>query len=373
MTLATGGEIVVSAKQRTLVDDAARLDVSGAMGVQVAMDTNNLAINIQGNEMRDAPVNRDSDPQNNRSKLSNLDIWVDRRNLIHVPAGTNGYEGDRWYTAGGLLEVSGWLATSGHSVGEWMAQGGTITVTGNDLVTRAGSQINLSGGTLDVQSGYLRQSWLRGADGRLYTVDKAPGDLLYDGIYKGYEQTSQRWGVTRTYYNHVLAPTRRYEEGYTVGRDAGKLVVATSNAVLEGDIVSDVYQGARQTQAAEAGLDGYYQSQRAVARRGQLIVGQYTPIFDADEGLLRYKLSPLIDRVALADVNERIADALQLNVPVTEDRQGALVLDTGLLNESGLGAVRIAANERIAVEDALTVASGGEIVLYAPGVDVGPL
>jgi len=371
MTLATGGEIVVSAKQRTLVDDAARLDVSGAMGVQVAMDTNNLAINIQGNEMRDAPVNRDSDPQNNRSKLSNLDIWVDRRNLIHVPAGTNGYEGDRWYTAGGLLEVSGWLATSGHSVGEWMAQGGTITVTGNDLVTRAGSQINLSGGTLDVQSGYLRQSWLRGADGRLYTVDKAPGDLLYDGIYKGYEQTSQRWGVTRTYYNHVLAPTRRYEEGYTVGRDAGKLVVATSNAVLEGDIVSDVYQGARQTQAAEAGLDGYYQSQRAVARRGQLIVGQYTPIFDADEGLLRYKLSPLIDRVALADVNERIADALQLNDPVTEDRQGALVLDTGLLNESGLGAVRIAANERIAVEDALTVASGGEIVLYAPGVDVG--
>lgn len=370
MTLATGGEIVVSAKQRTLVDDAARLDVSGAMGVKVAMDSNNLGINIQGNEMRDAPVNRDSDPQNNRSKISNLDIWVDRRNLVHVPAGTNGYEGDRWYTAGGLLEVSGWLATSGHSVGEWMAQGGTITVTGNDLVTRAGSQINLSGGTLDVQSGYLRQSWLRGADGRLYTVDNAPGDVMFSGLYKGYEQTSERWGQTRSFYNHLLAPTRRYEEGYTVGRDAGKLVVATSNAVLEGDIVSDVYQGARQTQAAEAGLDGYYQSQRAVARRGQLIVGQYTPIFDADEGLLRYKLSPLIDSVTLADVNERIADALQLNDTVSEGRQGALVLDTGLLNESGLSAVRIAANERITVEDALTVAPGGEIVLYASAVDV---
>ncbi|WHQ43790.1 filamentous haemagglutinin family protein [Alcaligenes faecalis] len=369
-TLATGGEIVVSAKQRTLVDDAARLDVSGAMGIKVAMDSNNLAINIQGNEMRDAPVNRDSDPQNNRSKISNLDIWLDRRNLIHVPAGTNGYKGDRWYTAGGLLEVSGWLATSGHSVGEWMAQGGTITVTGNDLVTRAGSQINLSGGTLDVQSGYLRQSWLRGADGRLYTVDNAPGDVMFSGLYKGYEQTSERWGQTRSFYNHLLAPTRRYEEGYTVGRDAGKLVVATSNAVLEGDIVSDVYQGARQTQAAEAGLDGYYQSQRAVARRGQLIVGQYTPLYDADAITLRYELTELLDSVKLADVEERIADGLKLNDAVAERRLGKVVLDTASLNEYGLYAVRIAAKESIGVENALRVSPGGEIELHAPRVDV---
>ncbi|ULH06446.1 filamentous haemagglutinin family protein [Alcaligenes faecalis] len=363
-TLATGGEVVVSAKHRTLVDEAARLDVSGAMGVKVAMEANNLSINIQGNEQRDAPVNRDS------KNLNNLDIWLDRRRLIHVSAGTNGYEGDRWYTAGGLLEVSGWLATSGHSVGEWMAQGGTITVTGNDLVTRAGSQINLSGGTLDVQSGFMRQSWLRGADGRLYSVDNAPGDLLFDGLYKGYEQHSERWGQTRSFYNPILAPTRRYEEGYTVGRDAGTLVVATGNAVLEGAIVSDVYQGDYQTEAAQAGLDGYYQSQYAVARAGQLVIGSYSGIYNADSGTLGYVLNPVLDSVTLAEVEASIADGLQLNDAVAEDRQGMLVLDTGLLNESSLGAVRIAAKESIAVDDALAVASGGEIVLYAPAVDV---
>ena len=32
---------------------------------------------------------------------------------------------DRWYTAGGLLEVGGYLGTQGHTVGEWMAQCGT--------------------------------------------------------------------------------------------------------------------------------------------------------------------------------------------------------------------------------------------------------
>ena len=364
MTLASGGEIAVSAVRRTLVDAGATLDVSGAVGVQVAMAANNLQINIQGNEQRDAPVNRDS------GNLNSLDVWVDRRSLVFVPDGTNGYEGDRWYTAGGLLEVSGYLATSPHSTGEWMAQGGTITVTGNDLVTRGGSSINLSGGTLDVATGYINQSWLKGADGRLYEVSSAPANILYTGFYRGYERTSERWGVTEYFHSPLIGPSRRLENGYTVGRDAGRLVVATSNAVLEGGIASDVYQGPRQIQAAQAGLEGYYQSQRAVARPGQLIVGRYNPIYDADAGLLQFGLTPVLDSVKLAEVEERIADGLQLNDVVTQVRQGKLVLDAGTLNDSGLGAVRIAAKESVSVERALTVAPGGEILMYAPIVDV---
>ena len=91
-----------------------------------------------------------------------------------MPGGANGYAGERWYTGGGLLEVGGYLATSGRTASEWLAQGGTATFTGGALVTHAGSDINLSGGTLDVQDGYIRQSWLRGADGRLYDVSRAP-------------------------------------------------------------------------------------------------------------------------------------------------------------------------------------------------------
>ncbi|WYX26168.1 hypothetical protein WJ969_11595 [Achromobacter xylosoxidans] len=63
--------------------------------------------------------------------------------------------------------MSGYLGTRPHAVGEWMAQGGNVEFSGGDVVTRAGSSINLSGGTLDVQDGMIRQSWLRGADGRL--------------------------------------------------------------------------------------------------------------------------------------------------------------------------------------------------------------
>ena len=364
ITLATGGQVAVSAAGRSLVRDGAVIDVSGAIGVKVAMESNSIKVNVQGNEQRDAPVNRED------GKLTNNDVWVDVRDLIYVPAGTNGYVTDRWYTAGGLLEVGGYLGTRGHSVGEWAAQGGTLTFTGNDVVTQQAAQLNLSGGTLDVQSGYLRQSWLKGPNGRLYDLSKAPGDILYSGIYKGYEDHSQRWGQTDYYYNPLIAPRERFEAGYTVGRDAGKLVVSTRNAVLEGQIVGEVYQGERQTQAPNLNLDGYQQSQNAVARRAQLWVGSYTPIYDKTAGVINSGLNPTFDQVTVGKVTDKIAAGLDLTSVVRSDRQGKLVLDNELLNGFQLGAVKVAALEGIKVDDALKVADGGDITLYAPQVEV---
>ncbi|VFR19925.1 Filamentous haemagglutinin family outer membrane protein associated with VreARI signalling system [plant metagenome] len=365
LTLATGGQIVVQAAKRALLGAGAQLDVAGAMGVRVAMEANNLRINAQGNEQRDAPINRDG------GNLNSSDIWLDRRSLVYVPAGTQGYDTDRWYTAGGLLEVSGYLATSGRTVGEWMAQGGTVSFAGADVVTRAGSGINLSGGTLDVQDGALRQTWLRGADGRLYVADRAPADLLYQGIYRGYEVHSTRWGQTRRYYDAMMAPTQRQEAGYTVGRDAGRLVIGTTSALLEGEILSDVYQGARQTQAAQASLDGLYQSQAAVARRGQLIVGEYIPHYYPKEGLLRYRLSALAEQVHLGESGGPEAEVLTLDEAVAPTRAGKLVLDTGWLNTAQLGALRVAAKDAVTVAESVSVAPGGEIALHASRVDVG--
>ena len=152
LTLATGGQIAVSTAGRSFVANRAQLDVSGAVGVALAMDTNNVKINVQGNEQRDAPGNRDS------GNLLNANVWIDRRRLVYVPAGVGGYATERWYTGGGLLEVGGYLGNQGHRIGEWAAQGGTVTLGGKEVVTQAGSSINLSGGSLDVQTGYLKQT-----------------------------------------------------------------------------------------------------------------------------------------------------------------------------------------------------------------------
>ncbi|MCC4261624.1 filamentous hemagglutinin family protein [Pseudomonas aestusnigri] len=367
ITLATGGQVAIDAADRTLVRDGATIDVSGATGVKVAMENNTVKVNIQGNEQRDSSVNRDS------GNLNSTDVWIDTRELVFVPAGTNGYESDRWYTAGGLLEVGGYLGTAGHSVGEWMAQGGTVSFTGNDLVTQQNSQINLSGGTLDVQSGTIKQTWLKGADGRLYELSRAPGDLLYTGVYQGYEDRSERWGQTDYYYNPLLAPRERAELGYTVGRDAGKLIVGTANAVLEGQLVGDTYQGERQTEAAQAGLDGYHQSQNAVARGAQLIVGTYTPYYVKDSGTLQYALGAnanTIKNVILGNAADSIANALELDTALPEDRQGTLYLDNDQLNGFELGALKVAATEGITVDNALQVAPAGNITLYGTDVSI---
>ncbi|MHC8339674.1 filamentous haemagglutinin family protein [Pseudomonas sp. HLT2-19-2] len=364
ITIATGGQVAVAAGKRSLVRDGALIDVSGALGVKVAMEANNIKINVQGNEQRDSSLNRES------GALNSNDVWVDVRELIHVPAGTNGYATDRWYTTGGLLEVGGYLGTQGHSIGEWMAQGGTVSFSGNDVVTEKGSLINLSGGTLDVQSGNIRQSWLRGADGRLYEVSRAPGDILYTGLYKGYEDHSERWGQTSYFYNPLIGPTRRFESGYTVGRDAGQLVISTSNAVLDGQLLDEVFQGERQNQAPRAGLDGYDQAQTALARRAQLIVGSYDPAWSATTGGLVYEHNAVLDQVRLGGERPVQGNDLDLMSTVSDARKGKLFLDTDVINGFRLGALKVAAKGKIEVNEAVTVDRGGDITLYGQDVQV---
>ncbi|PYC15026.1 hemagglutinin [Pseudomonas mosselii] len=364
LTLATGGQVAVSSGRRSLVDEGARLDVAGALGVKVAMQSNVIKINVQGNEQRDAAGNRD------KGGLINSDVWVDVRELVHVAAGVNGHASDRWYTAGGLLEVGGYLGTRSHGVGEWMAQGGTVTFTGQDLVTRAGAEINLSGGTLAVQDGYVRQSWLRGEDGRLYELSRAPGDLLYSGLYQGFEDHSARWAQTRVFYNPLIAPQQRFEQGYTVGRDAGSLVVATQGALLDGRLVGETWQDERQVQAPVAGLDGYKQVHSARARGAQLVIGQQLPGYLTESKDLAFSLTPVLRQVTLGVGNRGASADVQLQAPLDEQRRGRLLLDSELLNGFALGGLSIAASESVQVDQALHLADGGQLTLYAPQVRV---
>ncbi|WP_197091100.1 hypothetical protein, partial [Herbaspirillum chlorophenolicum] len=69
LTLATGGQIAVSATKRSFAASGSMLDVSGAVGVNLSMDSNNIKVNVQGNELRDAPLNRDG------GSLLNSNVW----------------------------------------------------------------------------------------------------------------------------------------------------------------------------------------------------------------------------------------------------------------------------------------------------------
>ncbi|MGF6346867.1 filamentous haemagglutinin family protein [Variovorax sp. W2I14] len=346
LTLATGGQIVSNARGRSFVADKAQLDVAGAVGVTVAMESNNVKVNVQGNEQRDSPQNRDS------GKLFNNDVWVDRRQLVRVAKGTAGYESDRWYTANGLLEVGGYLSNQGHGIGEWAAQGGTVLLGGKEVTTQAGSSVNVSGGTLDVQTGYVYQTWLKGSDGRLYSLDKAPSGLTFNGVYKGYELDHARWKVTETFYNPLIAPQKKLENGYTVGRDAGTLIVSAPTAILEGGIVAKVFNGTRQARSRDALADGYQQSQSAVALPGVLALKAYG----------------VVNAVTTAVASDTQVTFSNDEAPA--DRTGTSWFNADAISGFGLGGITVWSTKGIVVKDDLTLAPGGKFDFAAPSIDV---
>jgi filamentous hemagglutinin family protein len=357
LTLATGGQVVVDAAGRSFLADGARMDVSGAVGVKVAMESNNVKINVQGNELRDSPDNRDSGKLNS---LNDNSAWVDRRELIYVAAGTGGYDADRWYAAGGLLEVGGYLGTEGHSIGEWAAQGGSVLLGGSEVVTHGGSRINLAGGSLDVATGHINQTWLRGNDGQLYRLDDAPAAMMFDGLYRGFESEHERWGVTENFRSPLIASERRIENGYTVGRDAGQLKLSAPTVVLEGQIDTSTFQGVRQDRGPAAGRDGYAQTQTAVARNAALLLGSYSA---------RGRDGAFATDVRLGDkVSGSVA--VDLKTPLDASRRNTFWMDVESLNAQQWGALDLTTAATLRSDGDLRLQDGAALTFTAARVEL---
>lgn len=357
LTLATGGQISVSAAGRTFVADGARLDVSGAPAVKVAMESNNVKISVQGNEQRDAPDSRDN------GKLNSNDVWVDVRDLVLVPAGTGGYATDRYYTPGGLLEVSGYLGTTGHTIGEWAAVGGTVRLAGKEVITQKGSNINLAGGVVVTADGFIRSSWVRGSDGLLYDVNRAPGDMTYNGVYNGWEVDYARWGVTDRFYNVAVAPVYRWQKGYVTGRDAGSLTIDAPTAVVEGDVNANVLQGERQTAQRAAGVtDGYKATQNTVARAGQFAL-EHFQVTDASP------TQPAID-VRFTNDEPSVTAGMSADDKLADARVGTAWFDAARFSGYGLGGLDVYTGTSVRVDGALTLADGGRLRFVAPHIDI---
>jgi filamentous hemagglutinin family protein len=362
LTMAQGGQVAVSAGQRVFAEAGSTLDVSGVQGVMLPMSANEIQVNIQGNELRDSPQNRDS------GVLANKNVWIDVRDLILVPAGTGGYATDRYYTPGGLLEVSGYLSNSARTIGEWTALGGTITLSAPEVVAQQGSTFNISGGSVSYAGGDIYSTNLRGADGRIYSVDNAPADMTFIGLAGGFTRTHNISGqidpaLTEIWSNPFGkgATGVRYEAGYTIGRDAGQLILSTPTSVFEGDIIADVITGERQTAARPAGItDGYKLSQNTVPLAGTLALGQY----DARGLIGAYATDVQFGDIAAVTTGMTAADALPT------DRANTAWFDAPRLKGQGLGGLNVASTDKITVDAPIILAPDGQLTFAAPTIDI---
>ncbi|MEW6436168.1 MAG: filamentous hemagglutinin family protein [Pseudomonadota bacterium] len=355
-TTTPAGQIAVSATRRVQVDTGALLNVAGDAAV-LPMSANDLLVNVQGNEQRDDPNNRDT------SDLNNSDLWVDERQLTYVAAGTGGYTSARDYTAGGVLEVSGELNNVGHTIEEWSTIGGTITLaTGanGSVVAQPGAIFNISGGSVTYEAGYIQQSYLIGADGNIYNVNTAPADLTYTGVYNGFVVAHEHWGITQ-HFESGLRPTQIWESGYTVGRDAGGLILSTPTAIFEGDIEAGVTDGVFQDEARPANVSDPYTLPQGVAPlAGRLALGQYSSFGEIGA----------YDTDVVFGAPAAIASSLSVGSTVPGTRTDTAWFDASALTSDGLGGLNVATSGTITVSTPLTLAEGAQVTLTAPDIDI---
>ncbi|WP_342726192.1 filamentous hemagglutinin family protein [Bradyrhizobium sp. B097] len=355
LTMAQGGQVTASAGKRVFAESGSVIDVSGTTGTVLPVSANSIKVNVQGNELRDSPQNRDN------GTLINSNLWIDARDLTLVPAGTGGYATDRYYTAGGLLEVSGYLNNTGHKIGEWTAVGGTITLSAPEVVAQRGAIFNISGGAVQYQSGYVRQTLLLGNDGRIYNADDAPANLTYVAVANGFIVNHAHWNVIEVYLSPFGRGSSRWENGYTVGRDAGSLVLATPTSVFEGTILANVIDGENQIAKRPTGVtDGYKLTQNTVPLAGTLALGQYNGYGLANA----YNTDVSFGNVA------PVTGGLDLTSALPAGRVNTAWFDAPALNSFGLGGLNINTANKISIDAPLQLSSGAQVKLIAPTVDI---
>ncbi|GGF18423.1 hypothetical protein GCM10011611_25420 [Aliidongia dinghuensis] len=227
--------------------DGAVIDVAGLQNVPVAASDDVVQVTVRGNELRDSPLQRGG-------ILNSTNVWVNIHDLNRVAS-------DQIYTAGGLLEVSGWLGLIPRTIDERLTTGGSVTIQAGQAILRPGASINIAGGSLAHQAGLVNDTLLVGADGLLYDVNSAPADMMYTGIAGRFVVDHSRWGVSETYIAPLFGG-QIYQAAYTEGKSAGSLTV---NGRLGTELDADVYADA---------VNGVYQrSAGSMAHNGSLLIG----------------------------------------------------------------------------------------------------
>ncbi len=359
MALAQGGQVAVGGSSIVL-ETGATVDVSG-MNASLAASANSLFIQgIVPFYLRDSASNR-------TGGLEFQNVYIDERTLVEIASGA--YAGNI-YTQGGLLEVSGNLGLVGHSIAEWSTLGGQVTlqaltgtggsIAGGTVTVAQGSTINLTGGTVAYDAGLMKQSYVQAADGRIFNINDAPGDLLYTGVFHGQVETHPRWQVTQTFVNPLLTPAQITQQAYTIGRDAGALTVSAATAVLDGTVAAGVTVGSSQSGARPGAIaDPFTLAQSVAPMAGGLQVGAY------QGGVL---LATLFDsRVLITGGSGGTPPAVTAPLDAVT---GTISIAADQLSADGFGNVTMLTAGDITLSGAVALAEGGTITLGGGTVEV---
>ncbi len=211
---------LVGSGGRIDLESGSKIDVSGTKNVQVAMERNVAEVSVQSFNLRDAPYQKGG-------VLQGQKVQVDIRNLPTI------------------LDASTVASSIQKGIGERLTTGGVINLTSaGDVVVNKNAMTDISGGTVNYQSGYINTTQLvTAATGQVVDISKANPNLQYLAIFGTIKETSVKWGSTNTFN---LTGLGRLENGYTEGKAGGALNIQSPVTAWSGELVAGAVTGINQ-------------------------------------------------------------------------------------------------------------------------------
>ncbi|MCU0936260.1 MAG: filamentous hemagglutinin N-terminal domain-containing protein, partial [Gammaproteobacteria bacterium] len=317
-----------------VLEPGSRIDVSGDTSAVLPVSRNVVELELRGNELRDAPLQRDG-------PLRNRKVYVD------VRRGTP------------LADASGATAAIRRGVVERLAHGGTVSLRSEgDLHLMPGSAVDVSGGTVRYESGVVPVTTLMTHDRRLVDLADADPDRLYAGVFGDLARDFAKWGQQDRF--GLAGGDARWEAGYVEGRDAGSIDLVARALVLSGDLVAGTTPGPNQRRATRALAPGAIRPFDQQPSRGLLTIGDGT-----QAGLPESEF-----RTPAVRFGDLAADPSGADRPLPAGLE--LLLDPARLAVGGIGRLVVYSNGRIRVPAGvdLSLPAGGSLHLVGGEVEV---
>ena len=310
---------------RLLIESGALLSVAGLTGVELDADANVVRAELRIAELADSVLYRDS-------FLRGETVYVDRRYSGRFEDGPmsrvqwGGEEGEWFGTP--LANVSEWIGVGNTNLAELSTAGGSIVLkSGDTLITREGSILDVSGGSVAYRAGFVQTTRLVGADGRIYGLHEAQPDMVFVGFADDGVVVQERWGREERYRSLRVGGSRSFEAAYTEGRAAGAITIVAGGAMaLEGGYAGGVVTGERQMREGLA------------AQRGTLTIGDES---NSNRAWIPHDILVSEDPLRLAEdlsnIEEFYLPPLNPAIPTAQPQRKRVYLDVEVLNESELG------------------------------------
>ncbi|WNL44455.1 filamentous hemagglutinin family protein [Dyella sp. BiH032] len=345
---------------RVYVEGGAVVDVSGLANVVLPMSA--LLVNVSRigqNELANSPL------------LRNGFLYTQKNVVVDSTQSGTRADGLDW-VGSPILNVAGYVENVPRTVEQLMTKGGDLSLHGSEVIVRSGSQLNLDGGFLSYQAGWVTTPNLLGANGRVYDIAAADPDMPYVGFAGQYTQDHVRWGISQTYNNGLLAGSRRWDPGFIAGGDAGTLDVQAGHAlVLDGDVTAQAFAGRNQVGQGKQPTGGSFEF--TVSPVGLDTRYNYAP------GILLQQYSLALDGLAPGFDADTAWDTVTAAQPADtahdSDLRWWLPISTQMLGDGGFANVKLSTGESGAqilqqAGTSLEVRPGGSVSLDASRVTV---